>query len=133
MPSIYPLLNPAGTKKWLRSRGPPIMTKTEILATSLVEGRDCVFTTYAPEGNVCVLLRRRTVREDTFLQTLFMPSVSGQAQRITPDSQQSTCTAGKYANAPRNPREGKRREAYEFLKRPLTRAASARNGMTNFA
>lgn len=61
MPSIYPLLNPAA-QKVVEEQGPAYYDEDGDLVTSLVEGRDCVFTTYAPGGNVCVLLRRRTVR-----------------------------------------------------------------------
>lgn len=52
MPDIYPLLSPAA-QRVVEEQGPGYYDEDGDLVTSLVEGRDCVFTTYA-EGGKCL-------------------------------------------------------------------------------
>lgn len=55
MPEIYPLCSPAA-QKVLEEQGPGYYDEEGDLVTSIVGGKDCVFTTYAPGGKcLCAL------------------------------------------------------------------------------
>lgn len=55
MPQIYPLLTPAA-QRVIDEQGPAYYDPEGDLVTSIVEGKDCVFTTYAPGGKcLCAL------------------------------------------------------------------------------
>lgn len=55
MPDIYPLLTPAA-QRVIDEQGPAYYDPDGDLVTSIVDGRDCVFTTYAPGGKcLCAL------------------------------------------------------------------------------
>lgn len=61
MPEIYPLLNPAA-QRVVEEQGPAYYDEDGDLVTSLVEGRDCVFTTYGPGGK-CLCALEKAYRE----------------------------------------------------------------------
>ncbi|MBD5208297.1 MAG: DUF3109 family protein [Bacteroidales bacterium] len=55
LPEIYPMLTPAA-QKVVEEQGVGYYDEEGDLVTSIVNGRDCVFTTYAPGGKcLCVL------------------------------------------------------------------------------
>lgn len=61
MPEIYPLLLPAA-QKVIEEQGPGYYDEEGDLVTSIVNGRDCVFTTYA-EGGKCMCALEKAHRE----------------------------------------------------------------------
>ncbi|MDE6340458.1 MAG: DUF3109 family protein [Muribaculaceae bacterium] len=61
MPEVYPLLSPAA-QKVVEEQGPGYYDEEGDLVTSLVDGRDCVFTTYAPGGK-CLCALEKAHRE----------------------------------------------------------------------
>ena len=61
MPEIYPLLSPAA-QKVVEEQGPGYYDEDGDLVTSIVEGKDCVFTTYAPGGK-CLCALEKAHRE----------------------------------------------------------------------
>lgn len=61
MPEVYPLLSPAA-QKVVEEQGPGYYDEEGDLVTSLVDGRDCVFTTYAP-GGMCLCALEKAHRE----------------------------------------------------------------------
>lgn len=55
MPEVYPLLSHAA-QRVVEEQGPGYYDEDGDLVTSIVDGRDCVFTTYAPGGKcLCAL------------------------------------------------------------------------------
>lgn len=55
LPEIYPLLTPSA-QKVIEEQGPGYYDEEGDLVTSIVDGRDCVFTAYAPGGKcLCAL------------------------------------------------------------------------------
>lgn len=61
MPEVYPLLSPAA-QKVVEEQGPGYYDEEGDLVTSIVDGRDCVFTTYAPGGK-CLCALEKAHRE----------------------------------------------------------------------
>ncbi len=70
MPQIYPLLSPAA-QKIIEEQGPGYYDEEGDLVTSIVDGRDCVFTTYAPGGK-CLCALEKAHREGNM--PFFKPS-----------------------------------------------------------
>lgn len=62
IPEIYDDLSPAA-QRVLEEQGPTYIDEEGDLVTSLVEGRDCVFTTYAP-GGICLCALEKAWREN---------------------------------------------------------------------
>lgn len=61
MPEVYPLLSTAA-QKVVEEQGPGYYDEEGDLVTSIVDGRDCVFTTYAPGGK-CLCALEKAHRE----------------------------------------------------------------------
>ncbi|MCM1006125.1 MAG: DUF3109 family protein [Lachnospiraceae bacterium] len=60
-PQVWEYLTP-GAKRVLEEQGPAYYDSDGDLVTSIVEGRDCVFTTYAP-GGMCLCALEKAWRE----------------------------------------------------------------------
>ena len=109
MPSIYPLLNPA------------YYDEDGDLVTSLVEGRDCVFTTYAPGGK-CLCALEKAHREGKI--PFFKPSSCHLYPVRLKDYAGFTAVnlhRWKICKCAETLGRAKGVRAYEFLKEPLTR------------
>ena len=61
LPEVYPLLTPAA-QRVIEEQGPGYYDEEGDLVTSIVDGRDCVFTTYAP-GGLCLCALEKAHRE----------------------------------------------------------------------
>lgn len=61
LPEVYPLLTPAA-QRVVEEQGPAYYDEEGDLVTSIVDGRDCVFTTYAP-GGLCLCALEKAHRE----------------------------------------------------------------------
>lgn len=61
MPKVYPLLSPAA-QRVVDEQGPAYYDQDGDLVTSIVDGRDCIFTTYAP-GGMCLCALEKAHRE----------------------------------------------------------------------
>lgn len=61
MDEILPLLNPSA-QSIIKECGASYIDEEGDLVTQIVEGKDCVFTTYAEEGSAFVPLRKHTER-----------------------------------------------------------------------
>lgn len=61
LPEVYDELTPAA-RKVLEEQGPAYYDEEGDLVTSIVDGRDCVFTCYAP-GGVCLCALEKAYRE----------------------------------------------------------------------
>lgn len=117
---ILPLLNPAA-RKLVEEEGSSYIDEEGDLVTQIVEGRDCVFTTYA-EGGKCLCALEKAYRE-------------GQLPQLKPSSchlypvrlkQYGDLTAvnlhrWKICKCAEILGRSKKVRAYEFLKEPLIR------------
>ncbi len=120
MPSIYPLLNPAA-QKVVEEQGPAYYDEDGDLVTSLVEGRDCVFTTYAPGGK-CLCALEKAHREGKI--PFFKPSSCHLYPVRLKDYAGFTAVnlhRWKICKCAETLGRAKGVRAYEFLKEPLTR------------
>lgn len=61
MPEVLPMLNPAA-REVVEAQGPAYYDEEGDLVTSIVNGKDCVFTTYAPGGK-CLCALEKAWRE----------------------------------------------------------------------
>lgn len=61
MPEVFPLLNPSA-QKVIEEQGPGYYDEEGDLVTSIVDGKDCVFTTYA-EGGMCLCALEKAYRD----------------------------------------------------------------------
>lgn len=61
LPEVYPLLTPAA-QRVVEEQGPGYYDEEGDLVTSIVGGKDCVFTTYAPGGK-CLCALEKAHRE----------------------------------------------------------------------
>lgn len=118
MPSIYPLLSPAA-QRVIEEQGPAYYDEDGDLVTSLVEGRDCVFTTYAPGGK-CLCALEKAHREGA------IPFFKPQSCHLYPVrlKEVGSFTAvnlhnWKICKCARVLGRAKGIRAYEFLKAPL--------------
>lgn len=119
MPQIYPLLRPAA-QKVVEEQGPGYYDEDGDLVTSIVDGKDCVFTTYAPGGK-CLCALEKAHREG------HIPFFKPESCHLYPVrlKEYNGFTAvnmhhWKICKCARVLGRGKGVRAYEFLKGPLT-------------
>ena len=120
MPEVYPLLSPAA-QKVVEEQGPGYYDEEGDLVTSLVDGRDCVFTTYAP-GGLCLCALEKAHREGKI--PFFKPSschlYPGRLREYE-DFTAVNLHRCKICKCAEVLGRSKGVRAYQFLKDPLTR------------
>ena len=120
MPEVYPLLSPAA-QKVVEEQGPGYYDEDGDLVTSLVDGRDCVFTTYAP-GGLCLCALEKAHREGKI--PFFKPSschLYPVRLREYEDFTAVNLHRWKICKCAEVLGRSKGVRAYQFLKDPLTR------------
>ncbi|MDE7438864.1 MAG: DUF3109 family protein [Muribaculaceae bacterium] len=120
MPEVYPLLSPAA-QKVVEEQGPGYYDEEGDLVTSLVDGRDCVFTTYAP-GGLCLCALEKAHREGKI--PFFKPSschLYPVRLREYEDFTAVNLHRWKICKCAEVLGRSKGVRAYQFLKDPLTR------------
>lgn len=120
LPGIYDEMLP-GAKRVVEEQGVCYVDEEGDLVTSIVDGRDCVFTTYAP-GGVCLCLLEKAYREGRIPQTKPM-SCHLYPVRLDPVGVMTAVNLHKWNVCKCALKEGRKNRvrAYEFLKEPLTR------------
>ena len=118
--SIIPLLNPAA-QKTVREEGSSYIDQEGDLVTQIVEGRDCVFTTYA-EGGKCLCALEKAYREGT------LPQLKPSSCHLYPvrlkkcgDMTAVNLHRWKICKCAEILGRTKKIRAYEFLREPLIR------------
>ncbi len=121
MPEIYPLLLP-GAQKVIEELGPGYYDEEGDLVTSLVNGRDCVFTTYA-EGGKCLCALEKAHREGKipFFKPASCHLYPVRLKQLGGDMTAVNLHRWKICKCAEVLGRAKGVRAYEFLKEPLTR------------
>lgn len=121
IPLVWDRLSPAA-QKVLEEKGPGYYDEEGDLVTSIVGGRDCVFTTYAPGGK-CLCALEQVCREgkSTFCKPL---SCELYPIRVTHYSGFDALNLHKWKICSCARKKGKKEgvRVYEFLRAPLVRA-----------
>lgn len=120
MPEIYPLCTPAA-QRVLEEQGPAYYDEEGDLVTSIVDGRDCVFTTYAPGGK-CLCALEKAHREGKI--PFFKPSSCHlYPVRLKEYDGFTAVNLHRWKICRCAEKLGRRKgiRAYEFLKEPLIR------------
>lgn len=118
MPEIYPLMLPAA-QKVVEEQGPGYYDEDGDLVTSIVDGRDCVFTTYA-EGGKCLCALEKAHREGKI--PFFKPeSCHLYPVRLKPCGVYTAVNLHRWKICKCAEVNGRRlgMRAYEFLREPL--------------
>lgn len=121
MPQVYPRLTPAA-KEIVEQQGPGYYDEEGDLVTSIVNGRDCIFTTYAP-GGMCLCLLEKMYREGELKEMCKPSSCHLYPVRLKKYDgftavnyhRWKICKCAEVAG------RAKKVRAYEFLKEPLVR------------
>lgn len=120
LPEIYDEMTPAA-RRVVEEQGPGYYDEEGDLVTSIVDGRDCVFTTYGP-GGMCLCLLEKAFNEG---RTDFRKPVSCHLYpaRIKEYSGFTAvnCHKWKICKCAETLGRAKGVRAYEFLKEPLIR------------
>lgn len=118
--AILPLLTPAG-RRVMEEQGAGYYDPDGDLVTSIVDGRDCIFTTYAP-GGICLCALEKAYREGA------LPDLKPMSCRLYPVrlKEYAGFTAvnfhhWKICRGAKTCGRGKGVRAYEFLRGPLER------------
>lgn len=121
MPEIYPLLLP-GAQKVIEEQGPGYYDEEGDLVTSLVNGRDCVFTTYA-EGGKCLCALEKAHREGKipFFKPASCHLYPVRLKQLGGDITAVNLHRWKICKCAEVLGRAKGVRAYEFLKEPLIR------------
>lgn len=120
MPKVYPLLTP-GAQRVVEEQGPGYYDEDGDLVTSIVDGRDCVFTTYAPGGKcMCALEKAHREGKIPFFKPeschLYPVRLKEYAQFTAVNFHEwKICKCAQILGRKKGVR------AYEFLKGPLTK------------
>lgn len=120
LPQIYDEMLP-GAKRVVEEQGVCYVDEEGDLVTSIVDGRDCIFTTYAP-GGVCLCLLEKAYREGRVPQTKPM-SCHLYPVRLNEVGLLTAVNLHHWKVCKCALKEGQRlgMRAYEFLKEPLVR------------
>lgn len=121
IPEIYPLLLP-GAQKVIEEQGPGYYDEEGDLVTSIVNGRDCVFTTYA-EGGKCLCALEKAHREGKipFFKPASCHLYPVRLKQLGGDMTAVNLHRWKICKCAEVLGRAKGVRAYEFLKEPLTR------------
>lgn len=120
LPQIFDELLP-GAQEVVKEQGIAYTDSDGDLVTSIVNGRDCVFTTYAP-GGICLCLLEKTYREGRLPQTK-PASCHLYPCRLAQCGQMTALNFHHWKICHSAVKNGARHgiRAYEFLREPLTR------------
>ncbi|MDE7109458.1 MAG: DUF3109 family protein [Muribaculaceae bacterium] len=120
LPEILPLLNPKA-REIVESEGSSYIDEEGDLVTQIVEGRDCVFTTYA-EGGKCLCALEKAFREGK------LPQLKPSSCHLYPvrlkqvgDMTAVNLHRWKICKCAEILGRAKKVRAYEFLREPLIR------------
>ena len=123
-PEVWDDLTPAA-QKVLEEQGPAYYDEEGDLVTSIVDGRDCVFTTYGP-GGMCYCALEKAYREG---RTGVCKPISCALYPVRLQEFDGFTAVNlhrwKICNCAEVLGRGKKIRAYEFLKEPLTRRFGA--------
>ncbi len=120
IPQIIDELNP-GAQEVIREQGPSYIDEEGDLVTSIVNGRDCVFTTYGPGGQCwCALEKARREGRPGFFKPI---SCSLYPVRVRQLGEYTALNVHhwKLCKCARTLGKIKGIRAYQFLKEPLER------------
>lgn len=120
LPQIFPLLTPAG-RRVVEEEGTSYIDSEGDLVTQIVEGRDCVFTTYGP-GGVCLCALEKASREGVLpplkpISCHLYPVRLGHCGDLTAVN----CHKWKVCRPAEASGRAKGIRAWQFLKEPLVR------------
>lgn len=120
LPVVYPMLSPAAQRR-IDEAGVAYIDSEGDLVTQIVDGRDCVFTTYAP-GGICLCAIDKAYREGLISDFRKPASCHLYPLRLTA---YPTFTAVNYhrwkvCKAAETLGRSKGLRLYQFLKDPLT-------------
>lgn len=124
LPSLIPLMTPAA-QEVARSQGASYIDEEGDLVTSIVNGRDCIFTCYAPGGKcLCLLERLRREGHSEYFKPISCSLYPVRLKEI------GGCTAVNYhrwklCRCAEILGRKKGTRVYEFLREPLTRRFGA--------
>lgn len=120
LPSIYDDLTPAA-QRVVCEQGPGYIDEEGDLVTSIVDGRDCVFTTYAP-GGICLCAIEKAYREGR-IPFCKPASCALYPVRIKnyPEFRAVNLHRWKICKPAETLGRAKGLRAFEFLKEPLTK------------
>lgn len=121
---ILPLLSPRA-QELVREQGPAYTDSEGDLVTSILDGRDCVFTTYAPGGK-CLCALEKAYREGSLPQ---LKPISCHLYPVRLKEYDGftavNCHKWKICRCAETLGCSRGIRAYEFLKEPLTRRFGA--------
>lgn len=120
LPYVRPMLSPRALEV-IDAQGVCYVDPEGELVTSIVDGRDCVFTTYAP-GGICLCALEKAWREGLAPQTK-PASCHLYPARLRPCGLMTAVNMHNWKICRSAEKNGRHRNirAYEFLKEPLVR------------